>query len=167
MDVLEAVIKELAETIDTTLDGIKTHSDTQSKRAASAISMQEDTDYAFNDGNYTAYVQLISEYLALRFGRRGAERLLLNEVTRNQASPRVVKDVLDSLSVRVLKEDEDPGDPGTLTLSAHNADLDDKIMITMLLKNLDRPLAEWGSTAILYLLTVLVKRSVEGKLTRD
>jgi hypothetical protein len=112
-------------------------------------------------------VQLVSEYLALRFGRRGAERLLLNEVTRNQASPRVVKDVLDSLSVRALKEDEESVESGTLTLSAHNADLDDKIMITMLLKNLDRPLAEWGSTAILYLLTVLVKRSAEGKLTRD
>jgi hypothetical protein len=53
----------------------------------------------------------------------------------------------------------------TLMLSAHNADLDGKIMIKMLLKNLDRPLAEWGARA--YLLNVLVKRSAEGKMTRD
>ena len=171
MDVLEEVMKELAETLDTTLDEVKSHPESKSRRTESSMSYHDsynrDQEYAFSDGNYTAYIQLVSEYLALRFGRRGAERLLLNEVTKDQASPRVVKDVLDSLSVRASKEDEEPVGSGTFGLSLHNADLDDRIMITMLLKNLDKPLAEWGSTAILYLLTVLVKRSSEGKITRD
>jgi len=171
MDILEDVMKELVETLDTTLDDIKTQADPKSRRIESPITSQDnynrDQKYSFSDGNYTAYIQLVSEYLALRFGRRGAERLLLNEVTKDQASPQVVKDVLDSLSVRASKDDEDQVGPGSFSLSLHNADLDDRIMITMLLKNLDKPLAEWGSTAILYLLTVLVKRSTEGKMTRD
>lgn len=167
IDVMEDVLKELTETLDTALDEYKNQSETITRSATIPIAHREYADYDYTDGNYIAYTQLVSEYLANRFGRRGAERLLLNEVTRNQASPRVVKDILDNLSVHALKDVEESVEPRTLSLSANNADLDDKIMITMLLKNLDKPLSEWGSTAILYLLTVLVKRTAEGKLTRD
>ena len=167
IDVMEDVLKELTETLDTALDDYKNQSETITRPATIPIAHNEYADYDYTDGNYIVYTQLVSEYLANRFGRRGAERLLLNEVTRNQASPRVVKDILDSLSIHALKDVEESVEPRTLSLSANNADLDDKIMITLLLKNLDKPLSEWGSTAILYLLTVLVKRTAEGKLTRD
>jgi hypothetical protein len=166
MDVMESVLKDMTETFDMTLDEMKSQSDTPSGLVKKQAQFEELDESSLKDGNYTAYIQLVAEYLALRFGRRGAERILLNEVTKNQSSPKVVRDILDSLAVRAVKDEDEAMDPRTLSISLPTADLDDKIMITLLLKSLDKPLSEWGSIAILYLLTVLVKRSTEVKLAR-
>jgi len=166
MDVMESVLKDMTETLDMTLDEMKSPSVTPSALVKKQAQFEEFNESSLIDGNYTAYIQLVAEYLALRFGRRGAERILLNEVTKNQSSPKVVRDILDSLAVRAVKDEDEAMDPRTLSISLPTADLDDKIMITLLLKSLDKPLSEWGGTAILYLLTVLVKRSTEVKLAR-
>jgi hypothetical protein len=163
---MENVVNELTEAFDS-MDEEKNLNQHPIQSPEPLITIGASNNYADLDSNYTAYTQLVSEYLANRFGRRGAERLLLNEVTRNQASPRVVKDILDHLAIHPLKEEDDSVQPRTLTLSSHNSDLDDRIMITILLKNLDKPVSTWGSTAILYLLSVLVKRSADSKFTRD
>jgi hypothetical protein len=171
LDVLENVVKDLAETLDLALDEFKGMYETSlsnvKKPPQNSQRMPMLTESPSDiDGVYQAYIQLVSEYLAIRFGRRGAEVLLLNEIAKNQASPRVVKDILDCLSSRVNKiEDQEEALP--FKYSLQNADLDDKILITTLLQNLDKPTNSWGSAALLFMLTTLVKRASEVKISRS
>jgi len=170
LDVLENVVKDLAETLDLALDEFKGMYETSLSRPKKPLQNASQMHVLAEsppeiEGVYQAYIQLVSEYLAIRFGRRGAEVLLLNEVAKSQASPKVVKDILDCLSSRVNKvEDQEESLP--FKFSLQNADLDDKILITTLLQNLDKPTSSWSSAALLFMLTTLVKRASEIKLTR-
>ncbi|MCX6653937.1 MAG: hypothetical protein NTY03_02320 [Candidatus Bathyarchaeota archaeon] len=171
LDVLENVVKDLAETLDLALDEFKGMYETslsQTKKPLQNTSKMPTLAETPNEieGVYQAYIQLVSEYLAIRFGRRGAEVLLLNEIAKNQASPKVVKDILDCLASRVNKlEEQEEALP--FKYSLQNADLDDKILITTLLQNLDKPTSSWSSAALLFMLTTLVRRASEVKLSRN
>jgi len=117
------------------------------------------------EANYEAYVSLVGDYLVLRFGQKGAEELLLEGLYRGWASPNVVRDVIDNISARARNQNAQD-DAISFGLSFSNTDIEDKILLTSLLRNLDKPVAEWEEPTHLFLLLALVKRTRESKLTR-
>ncbi len=118
-----------------------------------------------DEANYEAYVSLVGDYLVLRFGQKGAEELLLEGLYRGWASPNVVRDVIDNISARARNQNTQD-DAISFGLSFSNTDIEDKILLTSLLRNLDKPVAEWEEPTHLFLLLALVKRTRESKLTR-
>jgi hypothetical protein len=48
-----------------------------------------------------------------------------------------------------------------------NNEMEDKILLTSLLKNLDKPVSEWTEPTHLFLLLALVTRARENKLNRS
>jgi len=114
---------------------------------------------------YEAYVSLVADYLVLRFGEKGAEEILLEGMYKGWASPRVVRDIMDHTATNCKVRDR-RSLPLPLGIGQMNSDLEDKILLTSLLKNLDKPVAEWTEPTHLFLLLALVTRARENKLNR-
>jgi hypothetical protein len=175
LDVLELIVKELAETLNSALDEFKEsnralnakNEESYDKKQKSSSEIDQYEQMKEVENNYQAYVQLLSEYLTLRFGRRKAEALLLNEVSKSQVSPRVVRDILDNIALRSPKQDEGEDDLGFSSINSPNADLDDRVMLGALLRSIDKPAAQWSPSTNLFLLMTLVKRVNENKLRRS
>jgi len=121
---------------------------------------------SYNSGEvyYEAYVSLVADYLVLRFGEKGSEEILLEGMYKEWASPRVVRDIMDHLSTS--SKTMDRRSSPSVGFSALNSDLEDKILLTSLLRNLDKPAAEWTEPTHLFLLLALVTRARENKLNR-
>jgi len=126
-----------------------------------------DSDEAKSPGEvyYEAYVSLVADYLVLRFGEKGAEEILLEGMYKGWASPRVVRDIMDHTATNAKTKDFRASLP--LGIGQMNNDLEDKILLTSLLKNLDKPVSEWSEPTHLFLLLALVTRARENKLNRS
>ena len=114
---------------------------------------------------YEAYISLVADYLVLRFGEKGSEEILLEGMYKEWASPKVVRDIMDHLSTSTKTMDRRGNSP-SVGLGTLNSDLEDKILLTSLLRNLDKPAAEWTEPTHLFLLLALVTRARENKLNR-
>ncbi len=114
---------------------------------------------------YEAYISLVADYLVLRFGEKGSEEILLEGMYKEWASPRVVRDIMDHLSTSARTMDGRSNGP-SLGLGTINSDVEDKILVTSLLRNLDKPAAEWTEPTHLFLLLALVTRARENKINR-
>jgi hypothetical protein len=114
---------------------------------------------------YEAYISLVADYLVLRFGEKGSEEILLEGMYKEWASPRVVRDIMDHLSTNSRTVDRRSNGP-SLGLGTINSDVEDKILVTSLLRNLDKPTAEWTEPTHLFLLLSLVTRARENKINR-
>ncbi|MCK4701870.1 hypothetical protein KAT55_00790 [Candidatus Bathyarchaeota archaeon] len=114
---------------------------------------------------YEAYISLVADYLVLRFGEKGSEEILLEGMYKEWASPKVVRDIMDHISTSAKTMDTRGNSP-SVGLGTLNSDLEDKILLTSLLRNLDRPAAEWTEPTHLFLLLALVTRARENKLNR-
>jgi uncharacterized coiled-coil protein SlyX len=105
---------------------------------------------------YEAYVSLVADYLQLRLGDKGSEALLLEGMYKEWASPKVVRDVMEKLSSNKKQSKKSSGNgPGS--------DVEDNMLITSLLRNLDKPVSEWGESTHLFLLLALVSRARENQ----
>lgn len=126
-----------------------------------------DSDESKSPGEvyYEAYVSLVADYLVLRFGEKGAEEILLEGMYKGWASPRVVRDIMDHTATNAKTRDVRATLP--LGIGQMNNDLEDKILLTSLLKNLDKPVSEWSEPTHLFLLLALVTRARENKLNRS
>jgi hypothetical protein len=114
---------------------------------------------------YEAYISLVADYLVLRFGEKGSEEILLEGMYKEWASPRVVRDIMDHLSTSARTMDSRSNGP-SLGLGTINSDVEDKILVTSLLRNLDKPASEWTEPTHLFLLLALVTRAREYKINR-
>lgn len=114
---------------------------------------------------YEAYISLVADYLVLRFGEKGSEEILLEGMYKEWASPRVVRDIMDHLSANARTMDR-RGGGSSVGLGSLNSDLEDKILVTSLLRNLDKPAADWTEPTHLFLLLALVTRARENKQNR-
>jgi len=114
---------------------------------------------------YEAYISLVADYLVLRFGEKGSEEILLEGMYKEWASPGVVRDIMGHLSTSAKTMDRRSSSP-SLGLGTINSDVEDKILVTSLLRNLDKPAAEWTEPTHLFLLLALVTRARENKLNR-
>lgn len=114
---------------------------------------------------YEAYISLLADYLVLRFGEKGSEEILLEGMYKEWASPKVVRDIMDHLSKSARAAAGGGGTP-SLGLGTINSDVEDKILVTSLLRNLDKPAAEWTEPTHLFLLLSLVTRARENKYNR-
>lgn len=114
---------------------------------------------------YEAYISLVADYLVLRFGEKGSEEILLEGMYKEWASPKVVRDIMDHLSTSAKTTDRRSSSP-SVGLGSPNSDLEDKILVTSLLRNLDKPTAEWTEPTHLFLLLALVTRARENKYNR-
>jgi len=114
---------------------------------------------------YEAYISLVADYLVLRFGEKGSEEILLEGMYKEWASPRVVRDIMDHLSTKARTMDRLSSGP-SLGLGTINSDVEDKILVTSLLRNLDKPAAEWTEPTHLFMLLALVTRARENKIDR-
>jgi len=114
---------------------------------------------------YEAYISLVADYLVLRFGEKGSEDILLEGMYKEWASPKVVRDIMDHLSKNSKATDRRTNSP-SVGLGTLNSDLEDKILLTSLLRNLDKPATEWTEPTHLFLLLALVTRARENKLNR-
>jgi hypothetical protein len=114
-------------------------------------------------GNYyEAYVSLIADYLLLRLGDKESEEILLEGMYKEWASPKVVRDIMDKLS-----SSKKQGKKSTSTLGVFGSDAEDKMLITSLLRNLDKPVSEWGESTHLFILLALVSRARESQGNRS
>ena len=118
---------------------------------------------SFIDGGdyYEAYVGLIADYLLIRLGDKGSEEVLLEGMYKEWASPKVVRDIMDKLSSRKKQ-----GKKASASMDGLN-DAEDKMLITSLLRNLDKPVSEWGESTHLFLLLALVSRARENQANRS
>jgi len=114
---------------------------------------------------YEAYISLVADYLVLRFGEKGSEEILLEGMYKEWASPKVVRDIMDHFSTSAKTMDRRGSSPSA-GLGTLNSDLEDKILLTSLLRNLDKPASEWTEPTHLFLLLALVTRARENKLNR-
>ena len=127
----------------------------QSSILASTGGYAETSDY------YEAYVSLIADYLRIRLGEKGSEEILLEGMYKEWASPKVVRDIMDKLSSSNKKGKKNASPLGGLS------DVEDKMLITSLLRNLDRPVSEWGESTHLFMLLALVSRARENQVNRS
>ncbi len=127
----------------------------QSPILASSGNYVETGDY------YEAYVSLIADYLRIRLGEKGSEEILLEGMYKEWASPKVVRDIMDKLS-----SSKKQGKKNASSLVGLS-DVEDKMLITSLLRNLDRPVSEWGESTHLFMLLALVSRAKENEVNRS
>jgi len=111
---------------------------------------------------YEAYVSLIADYLLIRLGDKGSEEVLLEGMYKEWASPKVVRDIMDKLSSskKQVKKNTSP-------IGVFGSDAEDKMLITSLLRNLDKPVSEWGESTHLFILLALVSRARESQGNRS
>ena len=168
----EEAIDELTNTVHELVEGLKgaspygerasrsrpSHYD---RRGMNALVRPENSGEVY----YEAYISLVADYLVLRFGEKGSEEILLEGMYKEWASPRVVRDIMDHLSTSARTMDRRSNGP-SLGLGTINSDVEVKILVTSLLRNLDKPTAEWTEPTHLFLLLALVTRARENKINR-
>lgn len=110
---------------------------------------------------YEAYVNLIADYLQIRLGDKGSEEILLEGMYKEWASPKVVRDIMDKLSSSKKQSKKEAA------MLVGLSDVEDKMLITSLLRNLDKPVSEWGESTHLFLLLALVSRARESHGNRS
>jgi len=116
-------------------------------------------DFEESGDYYQAYVSLIADYLLIRLGEKGSEEVLLEGMYKEWASPKVVRDIMDKLSSNKKQRKKNEAVLG--------GDVEDKLLITSLLRNLDKPVSEWGESTHLFLLLALVSRAQENQGNRS
>ena len=155
----EDVVNQIAGTVSELAKAVR---ETNRRRPSNYSSiLASSVSYAGTSDYYEAYVSLIADYIRIRLGEKGSEELLLEGMYKEWASPKVVRDVMDKLSSH--KKQGKKKDSPLIGLS----DVEDKMLITSLLRNLDRPVSEWGESTHLFMLLALVSRARENQLNRS
>ncbi len=178
----ESVLKELTVTLSTLIDDLKDIVANQSKKddetddaiydiprgrgRKQSLTLLEDLESDGGGVYYEAFVSLIGEYLVLRFGQVQSQQILMEGLYKGWASPKAVRDVIDAVrsKPRKLEEPEPTLDFGTSYFS--NVKVEDKILITTLVKNLDKPLSPQEEPSQLFLLLALVSKARDGEPRR-
>ena len=166
----EEAVGELSDSVQELIDDLKgerRRGRGERSRRSSSYSFSLDADEAKNPGEvyYEAYVSLVADYLVLRFGEKGSEEILLEGMYKGWASPRVVRDIMDHTAS--TSKTKDRRAPLPFGIGDMNNEMEDKILLTSLLKNLDKPVSEWTEPTHLFLLLALVTRARENKLNRS
>ncbi|HEX9913872.1 MAG TPA: hypothetical protein VGB32_03050 [Candidatus Bathyarchaeia archaeon] len=166
----EEAVGELSDSVQELIDDLKgerRRGRGERPRRSSSYSYDLESDEAKNPGEvyYEAYVSLVADYLVLRFGDKGAEEILLEGMYKGWASPRVVRDIMDHTAS--TSKTKDRRAPLPFGIGDMNNEMEDKILLTSLLKNLDKPVSEWTEPTHLFLLLALVTRARENKLNRS
>jgi hypothetical protein len=168
----EEAVEELTDSVHELVEGLKGARPWEER--ASRYKPSYHNELGVNEPNthersgevyYEAYISLVADYLVLRFGEKGSEEILLEGMYKEWASPKVVRDIMDHLSTNAKTIDRRSADP-SIGLGALNSDLEDKILLTSLLRNLDKPASEWTEPTHMFLLLALVTRARENKLNR-
>ncbi|MCW4013462.1 MAG: hypothetical protein NWF07_10800 [Candidatus Bathyarchaeota archaeon] len=151
----ENSVNQLVGTVNDLVKVIKLQSKPSSKPQIQGLTgtFEESGDY------YQAYVSLIADYLLIRLGEKGSEEVLLEGMYKEWASPQVVRDIMDKLSSNKKQSKKNQAVLG--------GDVEDKLLITSLLRNLDKPVSEWGESTHLFLLLALVSRARENQGNRS
>jgi hypothetical protein len=166
----EEAVGELNDTVLELIDNLKGEQRRTRRdrpKSLDRFSLDPISDESKNPGEvyYEAYVSLVADYLVLRFGEKGAEEILLEGMYKGWASPRVVRDIMDHTATNYKVKDK-RSIPLPLGIGQMNSDMEDKILLTSLLKNLDKPVSEWTEPTHLFLLLALVTRARENKMNR-
>ena len=106
-----------------------------------------------DNGYYESYVGLVADYMYLRLGDQGAEELLLEGMYKEWASPHVVRDIMDKLSGKRKRK---------ARAENEEANIEDRMLLTTLLRNLDKPPSQWSESTHLFMLMALVSRAKEN-----
>lgn len=149
----ENSVNHLAGTVNELVKVIREHNKrkmSQPSPLAGFSGVMETGDY------YEAYVSLVADYLQLRLGDKGSEALLLEGMYKEWASPKVVRDVMEKLSSNKKQSKKNSS-------NGLGNDVEDNMLITSLLRNLDKPVSEWGESTHLFLLLALVSRARENQ----
>ncbi len=148
----EASLKRLSDALAKVTHGLE-EAVSRSSRAEPAWGGRElgGSDY------YEAYVNLVADYLRLRLGVKGAESVLLEGMYREWASPKVVRDIMEKMTAINKFSSR-----GLASLDLGNG-VEDRLLFTALLRNLDKPISTWGESTILFLLLALVSRARENQ----
>jgi hypothetical protein len=127
----------------------------RSQRSASPMSREAYRNIGVPDPteDYEAYVGLVSDYMYIRLGDRGAEELLLEGMYKEWASPKVVRDIMDKLSGKKKRRGN---------AVSEEANMEDRMLVTTLLRNLDKPTNQWSESTHLFMLMALVSRAKEN-----
>jgi hypothetical protein len=143
----EASVNNLANTVGELVKTIRTQR-TAPRKVESVYSDNSDpTEF------YEAYVGLVSDYMYIRLGDRGAEEILLEGMYKEWASPKVVRDIMDKLSTKKQRRGKSV---------TEEANIEDRMLITTLLRNLDKDPSEWSNSTHLFMLMALVSRAKEN-----
>ncbi|HDJ21680.1 MAG TPA: hypothetical protein ENF19_00565 [Candidatus Bathyarchaeota archaeon] len=76
---------------------------------------------------------------------------------REWASPKVVRDIMEKMTAINKFSSR-----GLASLDLGNG-VEDRLLFTALLRNLDKPISTWGESTILFLLLALVSRARENQ----
>jgi|GEM_PF-1952772 hypothetical protein len=143
----EETVNNLANTMGELIKTIRTQRASPRVKGPIGIGSIDSADY------YEAYVGLVSDYMYIRLGDQGAEELLLEGMYKEWASPNVVRDLMDKLSSKKQRR-------GKAVNS--EANVEDRMLITTLLRNLDKPTNQWSESTHLFMLMALVSRAKEN-----
>ena len=155
----EEAVNQIASTVNELAKAIR-ESNRRKPNYPSSI-LASSVNYAKTSDYYEAYVSLIADYLLIRLGEKDSEEILLEGMYKEWASPKVVRDIMDKLSSSKKKGKKNASPLVGLS------DVEDKMLITSLLRNLDRPVSEWGESTHLFMLLALVSRARENKVNRS
>ncbi|MBD3171826.1 hypothetical protein GF326_05085 [Candidatus Bathyarchaeota archaeon] len=152
----ENAVNEIAKTVNDLAASI--HESNKRQKQIGALGVRNPKRYTQADDYYETYVNLVANYLQIRLGEKGSEAILLEGMYKEWASPKVVRDIMDKLS----SEQTEDG-----FYSTNLSDVEDKLLITSLLRNLDKPVSEWGESTILFLILGLISRARENQANRS
>lgn len=143
----EETVNNLANTVGELVKAIRTQrASPRVKESYGIAGLSDPTDY------YESYVGLMADYMYIRLGDQGAEEILLEGMYKEWASPKVVRDLMDKLSGKKRRRGKSAGE---------ETNAEDRMLITTLLRNLDKPTNQWSESTHLFLLMALVSRAKE------
>lgn len=155
----EAAMNQIAGTVNELAKAIKESN--RRKPSFNLPSLNSINGISETSDYYEAYVNLIADYLQIRLGDKGSEEILLEGMYKEWASPKVVRDIMDKLSSSKKQNKKEAA------MLVGLSDVEDKMLITSLLRNLDKPVSEWGESTHLFLLLALVSRARESHGNRS
>lgn len=103
---------------------------------------------------YEIYVTTVAGLLFLRLGERGSRELLSEYLRKGWASPKTIVDILDSIRITGTYAQENGFNSNPLDV---NIDLEDKMLLTSVLKKLDKPFDQCREEIYIPLLLFVLK----------
>lgn len=158
-EVLQTVVQKLTPEQEATT--VEEEKPVEPKVAASRGKAPFGEIFGVDGAYYEAYVSLVSDYLILRMGEKRGEQMLLEGMYKGWARPEIVRDVVDNMSSK-MKRGEDVAF-ATYGFGFIDSEIEDKILLTSLINNLDKPPSQWEEPTHLFLLLALVTRTRETK----
>ncbi|MCD6530178.1 hypothetical protein J7L06_07855 [Candidatus Bathyarchaeota archaeon] len=103
---------------------------------------------------YEIYVNTVAGLLFLRLGERGSREILSEYIRKGWASPKTILDILDSIRITSTYAQENGFNANYLDV---NIDLEDKMLLTSVLKKLAKPFDQCREEIYIPLLLFVLK----------